>query len=278
MIKELSEIESLRRKLDKVDLRNVDSYGRNSINIYSFRDWCRIASDIDNPDKARNLLYYGFQPLYDLLIDNKISSKDRENAVNALNEIVDVSINFLSGYYIGEPNTLILRNRASKFSSFFEEFDTYEFHKKYRNIDNGQIYPKNILNFIKNFLDSNLDGKVSALDYYVGCACGTSEIVMALSGITETKLGFLRYSKRRGDKEVKIIKEQESYIKKNVSSKKVGVFEDFVCTKNSLTNVLNKIKEWEPNYLKGFSVEDSEEGGNIKRELNISNFKVFSLK
>ncbi len=278
MPKKLSEIESLRKKLDKVDLTNAYNYTKTDLDINSLKDWCQITSNINNPDKARNLTYYGFQPLYDLLVNNIISDKDRKNAIKSLNEIVKISVDFLGGYYIGEPDTSILRKNSSKLSLLSKEFDNYNFYKKDRNIDNNQIYPQNILDFIRNFLDCSLDEKILPLDYFVGCACGTSEIIFALSSITDTELGFLRYSKRRKDNKVKIIKEQESKIKKNILNKKVGCFEDIVCTGKSLKKVLEEVQKFGANYIKGFSVIDSNKRRNINKELNLSNFKVFSLK
>lgn len=278
MSKKLFEIESLRKKLDKVDLINANSYTISDLDINSFKNWCKVASNTNNQDKARNLLYYGFQPLYDLLVDNIINGDDRKKAILVLDEIINISTKFLSSYYIGEPDTSILKVGLSNISPLFDNLDGYTFFMKNRNIDINKIHSQNILNFIRDFLDCNLDGKVSSLDYFVGCACGSSEIVMSLSGITGTPLSFLRYSKRRRDNKVKMIKEQKSDIKKNILNKKVGVFEDFVCTRKSLMNVLNEVQKFSPYYNKGFSIMDSHEEENINKELNRSDFKVFSLK
>lgn len=192
---QLRTLDARLKHLSQVKLDGARAYGVNALGATSFGQWARAAKDLRDPDMIRNAIYYGFQPLYDALI----AGNGREGALRALDHVVSLGTTFLTGYYTGQPDDKAFREGMKPLISQIETLEPIRYRTKFRNIDNNGISTRGILLFLQQMLTATLDGEVTSPDYVVGCACGSSEIVMPLAGIMGVELGFIRRSHRRGD-------------------------------------------------------------------------------
>jgi len=264
MSKKLRYIEKIRKSLDGATKEvGKRSYDLDDINFYDFKGWGEAAAEVKDIDLARTVLYFGFQPLYDLLIDNSPSKRKfwkdsrRNTAIETLDSIISQGTQYLAGYYIGNPDIRIINELGISTLENMGELNDLPFITKSRNVDHNGITPQNIVKFLQQFLDNTLDGKSLPPEFVVGVACGPSEIAMPLAYLSGTELGFMRRSYRRGDDAPKIIAEHKNHLKKNISGKDVVVFEDYVCTGESLRKVMVKTKSFHPKSLIGTSINIS---------------------
>lgn len=272
------ELEKSLLRLDGVKLDYATTYGQYDIDAHSFPSWLKFAKSLSDPDAIRNCLYYGFQPLYDCLVQGDVNDGIRPSALKVLDNIIDTNTRFLLSYYFGDPNVEIFKNGINKMEMDVNNFGDHTYYrKKARNVDRNQIYPKDIHSFMVNFLGHAIDNKLCIPDYVVGCACGSSEVAMPLAGTLGVGLGFLRKSKRRSDYEVLVVKEQERVIRKNSLDKDVVCVEDYVCTGGSIDGVMRKVAEYNANSVSGVSVRFSNEGNIVKNLVSKENFKMFKL-
>lgn len=276
----LREIENRLEELSRVDLSHSQRYGEADIAHHSFEGWASYAQSVRDPDRARNALYYGFQPLYDCLVSDDLPDSGRRLALDALNHLIDAGVSFLTGYYSGKPDVKVLKDTAKQLKPSFEELNGTRYRTKFRNIDyySGLSRPEDVLSFLRQFLEYSLDGKIFVPDYVIGCACGSSEVAMPLAGLVSSKIGFIRRSKRRGDAYAKLIQEHEDEIRQNVSGSRVVCVEDFVCTGGSLLSVMEKASEYKPLEIKGVSLHRNGDygfGSGLKQEVDSRTFNLF---
>ncbi|MDP3882141.1 MAG: phosphoribosyltransferase family protein [Nanoarchaeota archaeon] len=276
--KDLHAIEEVRRKLDKISLEAAKSYEVSNINFRNFSDWVKAASELRDPDVARNVLYFGFQPLYDALIEEKVDPDLRGKALEALDKIMDLSISFLKGYYTGEPDVTKLREDIAPLRPLMEELKDVPYRTKFRNVDYNGIYPSGILTFLRESLDHSLDGKLFLPEYIVGCACGSSEVVMPFAGLSNSSLGFIRRSFRRGDDSPKMIREHKERFQRDIKGKKTICVEDYVCTGGSLKKVMEATRKYEPAILIGAAVNGRAEPDYLKADVLKHKFKLYTIK
>jgi hypothetical protein len=161
-LKRLRKIERNLKKLSNVDMRS-HHYGENHLGASDFHEWIRESKNLKDTDIIRNAIYYGFQPLYDCLVDNEIKGAQRENGLLALNYIIETGIKFLTGYYTGEPDASVFSKGLTQIDGFINRLDGAPYYTKFRNVDHNGIYPKDIVLFMKQFLEHCLDGKIPCL-------------------------------------------------------------------------------------------------------------------
>jgi hypoxanthine-guanine phosphoribosyltransferase len=101
---------------------------------------------------------------------------------------------------------------------------------------------------------------------------------MTLTGVLETDLGFIRRSFRRGDNEPKIIKEHEQAITNHVKGRNVLCVEDYVCSGLSLKKVMQSAQKYEPEELRGASVNNSGYNNSLVEEVKKPKFHLYKLK
>jgi hypothetical protein len=195
-----------------------------------------------------------------------------------LDGIVSVSKRFLRGYYNGEPNPAEFHGGILDLEPGLSKLygDVY-YRPKRRNIDRNEIYPSDILEFVQTFLTNAIDRKIGIPDHVVGCACGASEVAMVLADALGVGVDFIRLSKRRNDKDVKIIKEQKDGIVERVRSGSVVCVEDFVCTSLSLAKVMRKVTEFGVPSVLGASIKYSREGDHARNIASQRDFHLFEL-
>ncbi|GEM_PF-2544685 len=255
----IDELKKLRDQLEKVDLSRTSRFNHHHVEFSSFASWCKSIKDVKDIDKARSVLYFGFQPLYDALINDRNLDGRRHLAVEACDRIVTTGTEFLTGYYLGQPNVKLVNELGSDLKDHMEKIDDSEFRIKFRNVDYNGITPEGILSFLKQFVDYSLKDGSFIPDYVVGCACGSSEVVMPLAGIFGSDIGFIRRSYRRGDDDPIIVDEHEPIIKERTHDKNVACVEDYICTSASLRKVMQKVRSFHPSDVRGFSVNGREE-------------------
>jgi hypothetical protein len=274
----LKHIEKARKKLDGVDGKiGQRRYNLGNVSFRDFRGWANAAETVNDPDFARTVLFFGFQPLYDILIESIGLDGSRATALTALGRIVSEGTEYLSGYYIGEPKIEIINNLGRELKPAMEEINLSRFRTKFRNVDYNHIYPDGIASFLRQFFDSTLDGRILSPDYIASVACGPSEVSMPLAGLSHVGLGFIRRSHRRGDDSPKIIKEQEEAIAAGVRGKNVVVIEDYTCSAASLAKVMTRVSEMGPTSLLGASVNCTGSEYLHKKYTN-PKFHLFELK
>lgn len=266
-------LDGQKKILDELAERRPVSYSK--INFSSFQQWTDVAKTVSNPDEARHVLYYGFQPLYDAIISEKVVKNKRKDAIKALDKIMKAGVEYLTGYYLGNPETSIINKLAKEIEKVVDGVDYYY---KTRNVDYNGISTKDINLFIRTYIEKIMDSGMPKPDTIIGCACGSSEIVMPLAGILGAKLEFIRRSKRRNDEAAIVIDEHVKRIKKNVAGKKVVCVEDYVCTAQSLYEVMKRTKMFKPDKLHGAGVNgDSSDIDDMKVEIIEKKFNIFAL-
>jgi hypothetical protein len=274
----LRELERSLLLMDGVRLNANGKYGESDIDARSFPEWIKFAKGLRDPDRIRNCLYYGFQPLYDSLISGYIGNKLRPVAINSLNGILETSTQFLMSYYTGRPDRELFYCGINKLDSDIAALGRNVLYlTKSRNIDRNGIRPNDILSFLRQFLVYVVDNKLEVPDYVIGCACGASEIAIPLAGALQTNVWFLRKSKRRDDEKVFLLGEQEPTIKECAENKNLVCVEDYVCTSESLGYVMEKAASYKPSSVLGTSINFSHEGTYVKNFVDKPKFKLFKL-
>lgn len=224
------------------------------LGVSNFKSWIGYTVKVRDPDKARAAIYAGFQPLLDALIDDRVCASLRPVAVKSLDDITKIGIDYLTSYYLGEPNLNALREGVALLADGMNKLGELPYLLKFRNVDYNRVYVPNILSFLQQSIDYSMDGKFFQPEYILGSACGASEVVMPLAGILGVDLGFIRWSKRREDDCAKFVKEHEDRIRNGVNGKKVVVIEDWVDYGITLKNLLGFVSSLEPQELRGASI------------------------
>ncbi len=189
----LRTVESSLKRLSGVQFMGTKRYDESALGCNTFPMWADYVQSVREPDQARNALYYGFQPLFDALVDNGIGNGARPVAVRLLDELVHYGSDFLTGYYTGEPDVEGFKAAVKRLKLGMRQLADVPYRTKFRNIDHyeSEAMQQDILYFLRRFLEENLDGKVKQ-DYIIGCACGASEIVMPLAKLAGMPFGLAR--------------------------------------------------------------------------------------
>ncbi len=271
------DLEATIKILSQVNLDGASSVGVGFVTAQSFKDYFDFVCSLKTPDEVRTGLYYGFQPLYDSLIKGGLNDAQRQNALTALEAITKVSRDYLTGYYFGEPNVKSAIEQVKGLKNNFTELKSAEYHKKFRNIDYNHIYPRDILLFFTKILQHFIAGDYAPPKFILGCACGSSEIVLPLSKILDTNEGFVRRSYRRGDDQPRLVREHEKYLRDNIKDKSVLCVEDYVCSGESLRQVMLKAKEFGAKDVHGSSINNSHEADVLNLKESKRKFNYFSF-
>lgn len=266
-----------RKALDNVNLDSARSYTEDNIGFRNFGEWANAACKTHDPDKIRNILYFGFQPLFDALISDSDLDGQRSQAVNALDELVALSKHFLTSYYQGEPDLDYFKATIPDVAGEMEKVPA-QFATKFRNVDYNEIFPRNILQFLKNLLDHVIIGRFKSPEYIIGCACGSSEIALPLAGILGTEVDFIRRSFRRGDTSPRIIEEHDNRLRANIRGKRVLCVDDYTCTTESLYRIMQRARDCKPQIVRGASVRYGHEGIYAKPIHKSSEFYLFKVE
>jgi adenine/guanine phosphoribosyltransferase-like PRPP-binding protein len=231
----------------------------------NFRHWLDRTLKSDSIDKTRSLLYYGFQPLFDVLAEQRVEGDARKLALALLKKVVKFNADYVSGYYTGGklPDVQQLEELTPQVDALDEAKVRYQTKTRNIGLYDGDGRDLCTPNHVQQFLVA-LDGAVEqnvlpAPDYIVGCACGASEIVMPIAQIFDVPLGFIRRSKRRGDTTPLVITEHVATIKRHAKDKIVYVLEDFVCTGQSIHSVMAKVEGYGATRVIGLSIARNHE-------------------
>ena len=123
-----------------------------------------------------------------------------------------------------------------------------------------------------------LDNKLPFPNLILGIACGSSEITFAMASVLSTGVDFVRYSKRRDDRSVKIVPEIHHNLPIRIRNNIISVVEDFVCSGGSMNNVMGYVEKYRPKEVIGVSVKENSFGGlnrHIKRIFDQSSFHAY---
>jgi hypothetical protein len=235
----------------------------------SFKEWADDAKKTTNPQKARGVLYYVYQPLYDALISGEMPLSHRNEAARALAQVVETGVDYLTGFYLGKPDTRLVQKLGKDLGPRLAELP---YSSKFRNVDRNGITSKDIHLFLLNFANHFSKSKTRVPNFVIGCACGASEMAMPLAGLLGCQVGFMRRSHRRGDDLPKTIKEHQALLKK-MRGKTVICIEDYVCTGQSLKRVMDKAKAYGAAKVYGASVNCS--GGSLRQVASERKFHLF---
>lgn len=276
---QLKRLEATLKELSSQKLGNVTSYTNRNVCANTFNEWGEyLATQTNDPDRMRNALYYGFQPLMDALLSDRLMDSQRPIAIETFNAIIQTSINYLVSYYKGRPDLSLVTARIEEIRQHLARLEEVPYKLKFRNVDHNQIFPKHIHRFLIESIEHILDEQLILPDYIVGAACGSSELAMPFAGILETPIGFIRMSKRRDDREPLVVEEQEREIKIGSTTKNVLCIEDFVCTGKSLQGIMKRVRDYKAANVKGISCKYSAEGSYLKVDTRKEDFVAFSLR
>jgi len=269
-------IEAELKTLSGTRMDGFRCYKESDIGAISFPDWARFAGSVNDPDQIRNAIYYAFQPLYDALVRGEGGSR-RAGAVDALSSLTRLGVKYLTGYYRGEPDVKLFRNELEQIGPQMKQLSSVRYETKFRNVDRNGINPAGIHSFLRQLLENALDGKTKVPDYVIGCACGSSEIVMPLSGILEVDLGFIRRSHRRGDDDPVIVPEHKQGLRAGSEGKNVLCVEDYVCTATSLSKVMERARSYGAASVAGASVNCTG-SDRLRRIVGERKFNLFEFR
>jgi hypoxanthine phosphoribosyltransferase len=258
--------------LEKLADKESEKYDKREFS--TFNQWLECAKKVINVDEARHTIYYAFQPLYDGLLESLFPLGRRKKAKLALDKVYVASKEYLSGYYLGEPDVKIVRQLANEIEPFIKDLTPYRY--KFRNVDYNGISTQDINLFMRTYI-SNLKNENKFPNTIIGCACGPAEIAFALGGILEIDVDFIRRSKRRDDENARIIRGQTTKIRKLISKKNVLVIEDYVVTSRSLFMVMEKTKTFGPSKLVGAAINSDTDLDFLDMIENERKFKLFKL-
>ena len=271
-------------KLDKVNLNGAKNSNNKDLNIGSFEEWTDIITRISNPDVLRTALYGLFQPLYDRLVESPgpFSSNMRPHAIQVMNTLHLLSSKYLKSFYFGEPNIKGfqkgIRPHLEKIAGFDKES---KYETKTRNMSNDSLTPSNLQSFIITYREAVLKGVIPFPDFIMGIACGSSEIAYATAAIMGSTSGFVRMSYTRKDTHVKMICEDQEGIATKITGHNVAVVEDFICSAQSMRDVLLFVEDHNPVHSRGFSIRENSNKweylvSDMKVEIERPNFYVFT--
>ena len=246
--------DQLSTRLSNVNLDGAEAFGADVLDVINFEEWREAAQEVVDPDVARTALYYGFQPLYDALIGDTLQGDARASALKTLDRLVQFGSAFLLSYYQGEPDMRLFREGTASLDGELALMDGTPYQTKHRNIDSNHIYPRDIQHFMLSYLTHVAEGKTPMPQTVVGCACGSSEIVMPFAAMINANLYMIRRSWRRGDDSPRIVSEHRDTIAKGVKGKHVVAVEDYVCSGYSLRRVMEYAFERSPTHLIGASL------------------------
>jgi len=269
----IADPKTMKSRLDGIALKEYEREGRFFRN---FSDWVVDMSQIKNPDHARCSLYSGFQPLYDAILEERVPADSRFDAVTTLDLIMQESIRYYTSYYLGKPATHGVSALAAVIAPRIKILDSAAvlYCSKERNIGNNGIYPEHILLFLRNFAMFYQNKKTP--EAIVACACGSSEIAMALAGLLGVPLIFMRRSHRRGDDEPRIVKEHTPALKA-LKGLDVLCLEDYVCSGGSLARVMARTKKYGASNITGASVNRNSENRAVKLIHSETKFHLFGI-
>ncbi len=249
----------------------------NSPTINSFEEWYKLASQVRSIDLGRHLLYYIFQPVFDALSNGCVTSNNRKKTIEALDKIVAVSKEYYAAYYLKKADTAKIRQLAKEIKPVILKIDRYYY--KQRNIDHNNIFPEHIGKFLASFIDHLENKKIQYPDIIIGCACGSAEIAMSLSGLLKIPLEFIRKSKRRADENPVLIEEQQQRIIKNCKGKNLLIIEDYVVTGRSMEAISQLCSKFGSKNIQGASINTCGiEVTSLSLEINEKKFQIYNYK
>lgn len=277
----LHTIEEKLKAIDGVPLHSARSYDYSHIPASTFQEWYAHTLKLQDPDKIRNALYYGFQPTFDLLISDQINDElknRREAALLLLEKITFLSRRYLYSYYAGQPDTARVHEDLSSLASQVTTLADVLYRKKERNIDNNTIYPPDIHSFLVTYLTQVLDQKIEYPQVIVGAACGSSEVALSLAEIFGIPVTFMRMSKKREDTSIKVVREHRAIFREIIPERDVTCVEDYVCTRRSLKEVMKETKTYHPASILGVALRDSHEAKYLRSVTQKKGFHIFELR
>jgi len=237
-------------RLLPADLRNVTVYNHEYRQAGSFYAFAKLAKKSSEPDAVRHGIFYLWQPLFDGLFWEP-SGERRERALGLLDSLTAVGRTFLSGYYQGSPQNAVFNEWLEASESDLAAIDGMSYRRRQRNLDRfDDPYmptPDDVLVFLRKLLQTAGDG-IEIPDYIIGCACGATEIAMALAELLECNLGFVKFSKDSG---LKVVPEHVTAINENTAGKKVISVEDIVRSGENMAMVMRYLDPYGPSSLIG---------------------------
>ncbi|VVB79863.1 Phosphoribosyl transferase domain protein [uncultured archaeon] len=210
--------------------------------IETFKDWVRVCKKGASPMAVRTRLYDLIQPLFDVLVNKGLSTTQRKAAWTAYDSAVKRAPAILADIYLGDFTEDRFRELVEEVSPAVSELENVRYHRKERNMD-GALSINQVLKFFRRLSTDYGIYSLPTPDYFIGCACGASEIAFALGGITDTPANLIRRSKRRDDTKTHIIPEEKAILEKTLPGKIALCFEDMVCSGRSLYYVMKEAKD-----------------------------------
>jgi hypoxanthine-guanine phosphoribosyltransferase len=230
------------KQLNKISHAHAKVYDERHIGARNFFEWAEHAKSVKDADEARNALYYGFQPLFDDLVNNDLNDNHRPQAVQLVHCLSLLGTNYLTDYYLGDPNLDQFKKNINCVLPKLRELKDARYYLKERNIDDF-ITVQYVHTFLKGIMEHILDETLPEFDYVIGCACGATEAAMPIGGLLNLPVGFIRRSRKRGDRYALIVDEQLEELKLYIEDKTVLCVEDWIDSGKSMKIIMDKAAE-----------------------------------
>src|SRR3989338_6522050 len=272
--------------LKKVDLSTFKDKDDSFIETNSWDEWADDTVWTQNHDTIRSGLYFGTQSVLDLLLNfHPLTGPERKSALTLFDFLIKLGRNYFNQFYSGPEKidllqyhrdampmqtlateissngkgttTLTYKVGFSKPSSltYLLTSKNLPFKSKQRYNELESVTASTIQDFVLSALEFYSTHPELEPDYFVYCASSPLESALTLSSFLDKDVGAIRFSKKRGDKSAKVVKEHGPIIRSNCESKHVTVIEDCSHTGIGIQNVADKIKLYGAGKVTGLALE-----------------------
>ncbi len=220
----------------------------------TFAQWHVIAQKAKTPDEGRAALYYGFQPLFDFLADQKWSREVRSAALRVFEGLESVYGDFITEFYAGRPDMRRLRRDLGALEQGVKSLEGVPYAPVLRGMEDSYgIRPNDIRKFLEQFVAAVRDGRCTDPEYIVGCASGASEIALPLGRLLGRGVGFLGYRTESGSR---IIPERYAALVSGIRGNDVCVVDEIAYSGDVLRGAMRTVRDFGARRVYGTTVAD----------------------
>ena len=246
-----------------VVIPDENSYER--VSFKSFSDIIEYLTHMTTLDEGRHIIHYLFQGMYDLL--GTVSNSEVHYLYK---KVVRTGTKYYASYYRGEGDISIIKALLPYLGVLTQYNDNY-YYKIRGNFDYGSsIMQPDIARFLQGAINSSFN-----YDVIVGIATSASEPAMALAGLLNLPLEFVRYSKRRSDGSVTVLDFMAEEIRTECVAKNALVIDDWVASGNSMQRCMKYVQGLGALQVRGATIEDNGNDMDIKTIESTQNFKLY---
>src|SRR3989344_952669 len=256
----------LLNSLSMADLTISKNEDDKFVKARTWDEWYKLATITKTVDRGRGALHYGFQALYDALIEGLVPPKLRREAVTLLGTYTRLARHFLTEViYTGGIEDVASsedvhndRKGSSPLGKLRSEFEKTQgivstmtstgvpYKTKQRFTESKNMNAWHMQQFYYGLFDhlreeGDKTGTYRIPDSVVFCACGAFEPAAAVSGMLSIPIQAIRSSSSRKDTEPKVLSEHQRSLELSIRGKEVIVVDDYTLTAGTLKRVMEAV-------------------------------------